>query len=402
MAQHRPVRWLLLTGAVLAVAAVAGVGARRFGAAPATIQFVFTSDAHYGLTRPAFRGGTHVDAAVVNGALVASVNSLRDIRFPMDGGLRAGEPVGGLDFLVEGGDIANREEATGPTPIQPASESWSQFVHDYVDGLHTLDGAGRPTRLFVVPGNHDASNAVGFYKPMRPTTDLSSFVSIYNLMLAPPHPLTAVDFDYARDRLFFSRDVAGIHFQFLQIWPDSVMRTKMAEDLSAVDSNSPVVVFTHDQPDVEAKHFINPNGGHAISAEDQFENLLADQLADGPTIDLPSTVEQAQLESFLSEHRNITAYFHGNSNWHQAYEWNGPRRSARLHAFRVDSPMKGAISAADETRLSFHVVTIDVSRRAMTVRECLWNAQGADTRTVTWGDAVTVTLEPLSRAPRQS
>lgn len=175
MAQHRPFRWLIVTGVVLAVAAVAGVGAWRFGTAPTTIQFVFTSDAHYGLTRPAFRGGANVNAAVVNGALIASVNSLSAVRFPNDDGLRAGETVGGLDFLVEGGDIANREEATGPRSIQPASESWSQFVHDYVDGLHTTDASRQPTRLFVVPGNHDASNAVGFYRPMSlPPTERHS------------------------------------------------------------------------------------------------------------------------------------------------------------------------------------------------------------------------------------
>lgn len=221
-------------------------------------------------------------------------------------------------------------------------------------------------------------------------------------MLTPPRQLAVSTFDYERDRLFFSRDVAGLHFQFLQIWPDSVMRAKMAADLRAVDPNIPVVVFAHDQPDVEAKHFINPNGVHAINDEDQFENLLADQFADGPTVELPSTIEQGQLESFLSEHPNITAYFHGNSNWHQAYEWNGPHRMARLHTFRVDSPMKGAVSAADETRLSFQVVTIDIAHRTMTVRECLWNVQGADTSTVAWGDSVTVTLEPRQRLPRRS
>ena len=35
-------------------------------------------------------------------------------------------------------------------------------------------------------------------------------VSIYNLMLRPPDPLTAATFDYSRDRMFYSCDVAGV------------------------------------------------------------------------------------------------------------------------------------------------------------------------------------------------
>src|SRR4029077_4184032 len=128
---------------------------------------------------------------------------------------------------------------------------------------------------------------------------------------------------------------------------------------------------------------------------DQFENLLADQFADGPSVEAPSLVEQAQFEEFLRRHPNVTAYFHGNSNWHQAYEWSGPNRSARLHTFRVDSPMKRGVSTVDETKLSFEVVTIDVALRTMTVRECLWNADPSHPEaSVAWGDTVTVTLDP--------
>ena len=398
MLSARPAGSVLDLSAVLGLTAVAVTGAARRDVAPTAIQFVFTSDAHYGLTRATFRGAHDVDAAQVNAALVASVNRLREVRFPLDGGLRAGAVVGGLDFVAEGGDIANREEVAAGHAMQPASRSWAQFVHDYVDNLRATDAAGEPTRLFVVPGNHDASNAVGFYKPMQPRVDYRALISIYNLMVKPPHPLTAATFNYARDRVFFSRDVGGVHFQFLHIWPDSAMRERMAADIQGLATDTPVVVFTHDQPDVEAKHFINPNGSHDINPTDQFENLLADSLPDGTSVDLPTTKAQQQLESFLEQHRNVTAYFHGNSNWHQAYEWNGPRHTARLHAFRVDSPMKGAVSADDERRLSFQVVTIDPVRRTMTVRECLWNAQAAERTTVAWGDSVTVTLEPRPKS----
>jgi hypothetical protein len=40
------------------------------------IRVVFTSDAHYGLTRAMFRGRTSVSAHEVNAALVADINAL--------------------------------------------------------------------------------------------------------------------------------------------------------------------------------------------------------------------------------------------------------------------------------------------------------------------------------------
>ena len=78
----------------------------------------------------------------------------------------------------------------------------------------------------------------------------------------------------------------------------------------------------------------------------------------------------------------------GNSNWNEFYDWRGPDGRIRLHAFRVDSPMKGRFSANDESRLSFHVATVDLATMTMTVRECLWN-QGPDPL---WGAVRTVTL----------
>src|ERR1700745_561850 len=100
-------------------------------ARPGVIRFVFTSDAHYGLTRPAFRGRANVSAHDVNAALVADIDSL-----------------GPLDFVAEGGDVANRAEAE--EEIQPAAVSWRQFHQDYIEHLRVP--------VFVVPGNHDVSN----------------------------------------------------------------------------------------------------------------------------------------------------------------------------------------------------------------------------------------------------
>ncbi len=135
---------------------------------PRRVQFVFTSDAHYGITRPAFRGGRDVDAHAVNAALVARIDALPGQSFPKDGGIGGGAPIGGFDFVADGGDIANREEVADAGTIQPRGESWRQFAADYIDGLTTTTRPAGRTPLYVVPGNHDVSNAVGFYRPMIP------------------------------------------------------------------------------------------------------------------------------------------------------------------------------------------------------------------------------------------
>ena len=336
---------------------------------PGTIRFVFTSDAHYGLSRPTFRGRMNVPAHDVNTALVADINTL-----------------GAIDFVVEGGDVASRAEAA--EQIQPAATSWSQFRHDYLEQI--------TAPVYVVPGNHDASNAVGFYKTMTPAIDKTAMAGIYNLMMAPARRTTEA-YDYSTDRVLTSRDVSGVHFVFLTVWPDTIGRAWLARNLESVNASTPVVIFTHDQPDAQSKHFTNPNGAHDINAVDRFENLLSDVFADGATTDDTDVVEQAAWEDFVLAHPNITAYFHGNSNWNEFYDWTGPRRSINLHTFRVDSPMKGRYSEGDESKLSFHVATIDTHTKAMTVRERLWNS-------ATWGDSVTVNVFPsaTSVAPRAS
>jgi hypothetical protein len=351
-------------------------------AQPRSIEFLFTSDAHYGLTRAAFRGGTNVDAHVVNAAMVARMNTIVD-------------PI---DFVVEAGDIANREETAGGVnggAIQPAAASWAQFKADYIDGLTLHDRTGAHSALYAVPGNHDVTNAVGFYKPMMPLIDNTSMVEIYNRMMRPAAATTAATYEYARDRILTSRDVGGVHLIFVTVWPDSLARQWMENDLRNVAATTPVFLFTHDQPDAEAKHFINPNGRHDINAEDKFENLLADQFADGPSINDESRVEQRALAGFLRQHPNITAYFHGNSNWNEFYDWPGPNHSIALHTFRVDSPIKGNVSAKDETKLSFQVAVVDMNTRTLTVRECLWNTNSKNPAApVAWGASRTVSIAP--------
>ena len=53
---------------------------------------------------------------------------------------------------------------------------------------------------------------------------------------------------------------------FMTVWPDSTARAWLETDLRFIDRTMPVVVFTHDQPEAQAKHFTNPNGTHDINA----------------------------------------------------------------------------------------------------------------------------------------
>jgi hypothetical protein len=335
--------------------------------------------------------------------MVAAINGLPNSKFPADKGLRSGQLIGSIDFVADAGDIANREEA-GAKSIQPASASWSQFRTDYIEGLTLHDSSGKKSPLYVVPGNHDASNAIGYYKPLQPLTDKTSMVEIYNWMLHPSPPKTTSTFDYARDKVLVSHDLAGVHFVFLSIWPDTQVRAWMEADLKQVSPATPVIIFSHDPPDGDPKHFTNPNGKHDINSKDLFENLLGDVFAEplpgGPLADVVPIAEQKAWEDFLKRHPNITAAFHGHNNWNQFYDWTGPNRSVILHTFRVDSPMKGHYSNMDETKLSFQIATIDLASRTMTVREVLWNRDPQHPNLVAWGDSTTVGLTPLRVASK--
>lgn len=356
--------------------------------APSSFQFVFTSDSHFGITRKAFRGASNVDANIVNAALVDELNGLPAASIPCDGGVRACSRVGAVDFLIDTGDLANRMEDNGPS----AAASWQQFETQYLGRLALRDADGKAAAVYLAPGNHDVSNAIGFYKPMTLDHDATSQVQIYNRMMHPASPSTTENYRYAAGRVNYSKDIGGVHFVFLNIWPDSVERAWLEQDLAKIGEDTPVLIFTHDPPSVEAKHFINPNGSHDINAHDKFENLLADELADRDvrgqaSVEAQTLIEQRELAGFLKRHRNVIAYFHGHTNYNEYYTWSGPDKDVALRVFRVDSPMKGEVSAKDEKKLSFQLVSVDPQTRRMTVREYLWNAH-------TWGDGITVSLQP--------
>ncbi len=331
------------------------------------VQIVYTSDQHYGAYR-SFRGAD-VDARVVNLALVEQINTLPAMTFPADSGVNSGKTIGTLDYMIITGDMTNRQEI-GPPQIQQATVSWYQFETDYLEGITLTNQYGHKVKFLLECGNHDVSNAIGFRKPMYPLTD----------------------------KINYSTTLAGVHALFINIWPDSAQRIWMEQDLSFIADTTPVIIFTHDQPDCEAKHFTNPHGDHGLDTTYRFENLVEERFKDSDSINTVSTIEQRGLVTFLKAHPNIKAYFHGNDNRNEFYVYTGPDNDISLNVFRVDSPMKGTISGTDaaddigdETKLSFQVIVIDGDTQTMTVRECLWNTSGTSSPLV-WGVSSTVSL----------
>ncbi len=321
------------------------------------IRFVFISDLHYGLVRE-FRGH-EATADEVNRVMAAAVRALPDQTFPDDGGLGAGERIGTLDFVVCGGDIANRMEPG----VQSAAASWAQFARTWlVEGMPPM---------WLLPGNHDISNAIGYTKPLSPARDATCAAEIYNRTMHPPVPETAATFDYSVDRVVCSFVYEGIRFAFVGVWPDAWARRRLGAMLDA-DSGTPCLLFTHMPPEAEADRFTNPYGRHTINPTDGFENLICDTCS----VDSKGTPlrEYRLLASFVKEHPNLRVWFHGHTNYDEFYTWRGPDGDLSLPVFRVDSPMKGEISEADETRLSFLVVNVDTCTREVCARSYLWNA----------------------------
>ena len=103
-----------------------------------------------------------------------------------------------------------------------------------------------------------------------------------------------------------------------------------------------------------------------------------------------ATKNWEKLEQFIHSHSMIKAYFHGDKNYNEFYTWNGVNGTIDLPVFRVDSPMKGEYSSADERLLSFIVVTMDVNQRLLTARECLWNTENKTS--IQWGSSCTITF----------
>jgi hypothetical protein len=124
----------------------------------------------------------------------------------------------------------------------------------------------------LVPGNHDVSNAIGSPSKLLPSTDATAMAEIYKRMMTPKKLRTKNSFRYPEDRVLFAREFGGAHCIFLTMWPDSATRLWIEQDLRKLPATMPVLLFCHDQPDLEAKHLTNPNGRHDINHKDKFEN----------------------------------------------------------------------------------------------------------------------------------
>ena len=338
------------------------------------LRFVYCSDLHYGLVRD-FRGEEDVPADSVSRAMIASFGLLEKTALPLDGGVGQGQVFGEPEFIVCTGDIANRMQHG----VQTASESWTQFCRDWEEYLD---------RMYLVPGNHDISNAIGYPKPMSPDKDAASAVGIYDMMMSPDTAVTADNFDYAVHKTHYTFVADSIRFVFVGMWPDSHMREWYSGTVETGE-DIPVLLFTHDPPDADAKHFTNPWRPHDINSADKFENLLTDTCS-VRSIDRTPKDNWQELERFLSSHPEIKAWFHGDWNYNEFYTWTGVDGTVSLPVFRVDSPMKGDYSSVDETLLSYIVVTVDAGSRLLTARECLWNPDGA--AGIRWGASCTVAL----------
>ena len=331
------------------------------------INFIFTSDVHFGLTKDQFRGKTAVPAKEVDMAMMQVMNQL----------VAKESTVKGIDALIITGDIANRME----NGVQSAKASWKQFEEVFIDSNHLRKANGTKSALWVMPGNHDMSNAIGFHRPMVPKKDPASMIGIYNLMFPEKQ---VVSFDSSLNRIHYSRDMKGVHFIFLSLYPDSAERVWMEEDLKNINPSTPVLLFAHSIPDVEPRFFENPNGLHDINEEDKFENLVPERYKDSKDVKGETVIEQNGLADFLIKHKNIKAYFHGHENWTEYYQYKGPKNKLNLTCIRTDSPMKGRISLKDENKLAFELVTINTNSGLLTVKEVLWNAN-QNTNQIKWG-----------------
>ncbi len=364
----------LFSTLILLFCALSVFGQQRY------IQFIYTSDSHYGIERD-FRGESGVGAPEVNRAMIEQMGALPALTLPEDGGVRGGEKLQWVDYVINTGDIANRAEKG----IQRSARSWRQFRRDW-SRLELTDAEGTPARLYLLPGNHDISNAVGHPSIPRRKVDATAAAGIYNAMLRPAEPVSKRTYRREKHLCNYSFDDSGVRFVFMDMWPDTRGREWLDAHLQEMPGEGICLIFAHDQPDVEARHLINPNGNNDINPIDRFENLTGD-ISSVAESDLVPVKEHSELDAFLSAHPVIRGYFHGNDNHNEFYTWG---ETARIPVFRIDSPMKGNVSFFEgrEDMLSFQFVVIDTERKTMTVREYFWSRSP----TPVWGETITVYL----------
>lgn len=322
------------------------------------INFVFTSDPHYGITRT-FGGNTGVSSQAVNQAMIQKMQALQGTQFANDGKIGAGQTIN-FNFMVVTGDFANRNESGAPV----ATTSWNQFKADYLDAKPLGN-----IPVYLTPGNHDVSNAIGLQTKVG-TIDNAALAGVYNYENNASVDSTFLkgfaNYQAGRDQLDYKISIADgrIDLMFINMWPDKATRNGwMANNLTT----NPTLLFTHDQPDVEAKHFATSDPTGQKSYEGLITSLGGLGTAPTNVVGGVATDEMNALSDYLYAHNQIKGYFHGNNNYNQFYQFGG------TNVFRADSPMKGNYSGTDESLLSFQVVSIDTDSMQMVSREYLWN-----------------------------
>jgi len=252
-------------------------------------------------------------------------------------------------MVIETGDIANRMEVVSNVQVQSAAASWAQFSIDYINGLNLFDQSSNRGALWLAPGNHDVSNAIGYYTAHGADHRRHVDGGDLQLMLNPAVPLTASTYNNRRQDSLL--EGSRRHSTWRSSYVARQRRAGVARERPRGGNRArPCSSSCTDPPAVDSKHFINPNGLHDINTVDKFENLLWINSPTAPP-STPVDLEQRAFATFLKAHKNVVAYFHGHTNYTQYYDWNGPDGDVVLHAIRVDSPMKGNYSATDETQL---------------------------------------------------
>jgi len=430
------------------------------------VNFIYTSDNHYGIVRPIFRGAYNVGGQTVNEAMIARMNTLPTQVFPNDGGVAAGQTVGQVDFLMDTGDIANRSESSSIAAISSLSylgttvnypgqgsynspksaDTWSQWQHDFLGdtntghtagGLLTLTNSqGQGIPVFLSPGNHDVSDAIGMSGAGKITAlgnvDATSFVQIYNRMTpySGKAPISTNVFanpaDYANVNLQvnYSFNVGGTHVMCVNMFPDKNILNWMSNDLANVAASTPVLLFCHaplNMAATETKVFGYPANAASLTKDTAGDIPFSLNNTNTSTSYVDMNAAKQYVADWLIAHPNVRALFSGHDNFNGATNWNGqdpngaliaPRDAAwpGVELFRVDSPMKGDESGVsvttgpltgvgDETKLSFQVYSYDIATRRLTEREFLWNPTANDTGNGTWSSqfaTIDLSLVPSS------
>jgi len=102
----------------------------------------------------------------------------------------------------------NRQELY-PLPIQSSSVSWANSKKD-LSATRAQGFVGQPSRLLLVPKSRRfRRHRVHCADESR--KDATSLAEIYNRMVQPVSPRTKETYNYATDKIYYSRNIAGVH-----------------------------------------------------------------------------------------------------------------------------------------------------------------------------------------------